>query len=484
MEKKLSFSEISCVSQNSENGRNYFKLNFIWKDVTKKRDSKLPDEIEFWGIPGNSLVSREYTKYIEEIIYCINHNMIKGYKQPKETYYYPLRYMIKTVPVEVEREIRKWFITGTFSYPEKYEIKEVPVEFKSFMFYDKEKNVLVPIGLFDYMFDTVDEFEKYIDKNFPKKSKISTYYLVNKIAIEIQWHITCFVKSYYKRYLLLEDIGCWPDKLKEIHKIFSFTCPVCKDEHSPAGIAEMPKPFYTLNKGIFLDLVYSGLNIEISDPNVKVDNYAFAKDIFQRICSIENPMTISFARYNKVVTNEVLKKHKYDYQDYVNMAKQLNDNFVMPWEITSERELKSLHDNMIKEFNLRRNTSKQEIKDKYLKLKAEYPKYEISNDKFLIKYPDDIDDLSVEGQSLHHCVGSYKNRVLDKQAIILFLRTCDDCDSPFVTLHIEKKGDHYDLIQAHGVCNCSIKTIDGVYDFVKKWCAQFKIKMENIDRAI
>lgn len=486
MEKQLSFKKITCVKQEQQNGKYHFVFKIDWKPATLKKDKKIQTEIEYWGIPGNALVSEKYNKYIEEIIYCINHRMIEGCQLPKQTFFYPLRYMTKTLPADVEKNIRNWYKTDQFIDNERFMIKEVPVDRKSFIVYDQLKNQTIPIGLFDYMFDQDRSamFKTFFDASFPKNAQISTYFLVNQNALKLDWHITTFVDSFYKRYPLLEDIGCWPEHLKELHKIFSFTCPVSTDKYTPSGEAQMPKPFYNQNKNKFMNLKYFGLNIEISDPHCEIFNYDLVQEVFGYICDKENPLTISFVRYNKVATSEILNKGKYEYSDYVNMAKQLGDNFVMPWEINSERELKSLHDNILKEFNLHKYLSKQELKNKYLEIKENYPKYEYSDNRFLIKYPDDIDDLSIEGCTLHHCVGSYKNKVMDQSAIILFLRTCDDCDHPFVTLHLINKGDHYDLVQAHGICNCSIKTIDGVFEFVKDWCEKFNIEMENIDRTI
>ena len=119
-----------------------------------------------------------------------------------------------------------------------------------------------------------------------------------------------------------------------------------------------------------------------------------------------------------------------------------------------------------------------------LDLKKNFPKFEYSNTEFFIKYPEDLDDLNLEGSYLHHCVRSYNGRILDGSAIILFLRTIKDPDIPFVTMQIKRTSSGWDLVQAHGNCNCSISSIEGVYPFVKEWCEKNSITMEDIDRAL
>ena len=99
----------------------------------------------------------------------------------------------------------------------------------------------------------------------------------------------------------------------------------------------------------------------------------------------------------------------------------------------------SLHDTTVKEYNLLKDSSSEKIKAKYLEIKANYPNFSFENQEFVIKYPDDIDDLNTEGAILHHCVKSYKERVLRNETMIMFLRKKDDLTQPYVTMQISKK---------------------------------------------
>ena len=53
-----------------------------------------------------------------------------------------------------------------------------------------------------------------------------------------------------------------------------------------------------------------------------------------------------------------------------------------------------------------------------------------------VVYPATPDDIIAEGQALHHCVGSYVNRVANKECLILFLRRCGDIAKPFYTIEV------------------------------------------------
>ena len=78
-----------------------------------------------------------------------------------------------------------------------------------------------------------------------------------------------------------------------------------------------------------------------------------------------------------------------------------------------------------------------------------------------------------EGQSLHHCVGTYTERVANGETNILFMRSVKNPDKPLYTIEV-KKGV---LIQVRGYQNGSIKE-KSEKAFFTKW-QETKIKEEN-----
>ena len=59
--------------------------------------------------------------------------------------------------------------------------------------------------------------------------------------------------------------------------------------------------------------------------------------------------------------------------------------------------------------------------------------------------------MIAESHVLHHCVGSYSERVAEKECIILFLRKCFDETKPFYT--VEVRGQKAVQVQGKGNCD-------------------------------
>lgn len=60
--------------------------------------------------------------------------------------------------------------------------------------------------------------------------------------------------------------------------------------------------------------------------------------------------------------------------------------------------------------------------------------YRWKTKSLLIRAPKDADEIIAEGQKLHHCVGSYVDKVAARETVILFIRNVKEPDKPFCTL--------------------------------------------------
>lgn len=78
--------------------------------------------------------------------------------------------------------------------------------------------------------------------------------------------------------------------------------------------------------------------------------------------------------------------------------------------------------------------------------------FEMETKKFLIKLPANGSEIRKEGSTLHHCVGSYVDKVAKGQTIILFVRKKENPDTPFYTM--EWKNNHVE--QCRGERNCKM----------------------------
>lgn len=147
------------------------------------------------------------------------------------------------------------------------------------------------------------------------------------------------------------------------------------------------------------------------------------------------------------------------YIDYLTMLNKLKispDTEIMAFP----KDLKKAHDDAVKMFNAIQEEEKQEM---LKKLAESLKKYNYESGTLVLVAPTDINELINEGKSLHHCVGSYVDRVLRGETKIFFIRKTEHKEEPFYTL--EFKGD--EVIQCRGKYNAG--TTQEIDEFVKDW---------------
>ncbi|MEG2938403.1 MAG: PcfJ domain-containing protein, partial [Vagococcus sp.] len=135
---------------------------------------------------------------------------------------------------------------------------------------------------------------------------------------------------------------------------------------------------------------------------------------------------------NWVIKNKVDMQF---YRDYLGMLKDLNikaddQNLVKP------KDLKKAHDNVVKlmnEMNVARGDA-----DIGKRLKSTM-KLEKDIDDYVFLVPKSLNELIVEGKSLHHCVGSstYVEGHRKGQTTIVFVREKEYPNTPFFTLEFK-----------------------------------------------
>ena len=140
------------------------------------------------------------------------------------------------------------------------------------------------------------------------------------------------------------------------------------------------------------------------------------------------------------------------YMDYIGMAEQegcdLTDDIVR-----FPKDMKARHNQLADMINARRNNERMEReREKYAELNGkiaerllETKRYFWENKKYMIIPAGKCEELIIEGQTLHHCVGSsdtYMKRMAEGTSWILFLRKKEDLDKPYYTIEIDMKSDH------------------------------------------
>lgn len=67
--------------------------------------------------------------------------------------------------------------------------------------------------------------------------------------------------------------------------------------------------------------------------------------------------------------------------------------------------------------------------------------WEFEYGDYKVFIPTTAQDIVTEGQRMHHCVGSYVNRVLENDCYICFIRHKDTPDTPYITCQVYTNGE-------------------------------------------
>lgn len=122
-----------------------------------------------------------------------------------------------------------------------------------------------------------------------------------------------------------------------------------------------------------------------------------------------------------------------DWADYIENCKKLG------YDITDRHvkypcEFRKMHDRVADEVTEKENHHRcsafRELYQKYSKI------YEYEDRCFLVKISKNPNDLIREGREMHHCVGTYIDRVAEEKSIILFIRRKEAPDVPFITAEV------------------------------------------------
>ena len=95
------------------------------------------------------------------------------------------------------------------------------------------------------------------------------------------------------------------------------------------------------------------------------------------------------------------------------------------------------------------------------------------DEQFCVIAPTAPIDVAVEGITLRHCVKSYIPSVANGNTNILFIRKKEDAETPFFTVEVDKNKN---IRQVHGMCNCNVDSVAGLFEFVKQWAKCKKLK--------
>ena len=122
------------------------------------------------------------------------------------------------------------------------------------------------------------------------------------------------------------------------------------------------------------------------------------------------------------------------------------------------RNFRRAHDEMSKQYMKFKDKRAREDAKRFnrllRKLRKETAEVEAMNlniDGLFIRLPNKLEELKEEGESLHHCVGTYMEKVEKGETMIFFIRQKAAPEKPYYTLEW-----HGRVVQCRGFRNCEM----------------------------
>lgn len=149
-----------------------------------------------------------------------------------------------------------------------------------------------------------------------------------------------------------------------------------------------------------------------------------------------------------------------EYRDYLRLGQKLGYDMKNSF-VLYPQDLQAAHDKTACQFEQKKAALlKREFIAVYKDISGEL---DFERDGMKIVVPSLPDEVIAEGHALHHCVGSYVERVADHECIILFLRRCAAEDQSFYTIEVRDNK----AVQVRGMQNCAMTP--EVEAFITAW---------------
>ena len=171
-----------------------------------------------------------------------------------------------------------------------------------------------------------------------------------------------------------------------------------------------------------------------------------------------------------------------DWLDYISWSAKLGYNMHDLYVILPP-DFRKAHDRVMVEYTehkeklarKKRLEMEKQIKS-VLELAATMPAIGMQAKGLMMVLPKSGEEIEAEGRALHHCVGTYVERVAKGETMILFIRRIEKPEEPYFTL------EYWDgkVVQCRGKNNCSMNA--DVKVFVKAFEEKMAPKKENASR--
>lgn len=203
------------------------------------------------------------------------------------------------------------------------------------------------------------------------------------------------------------------------------------------------------------------------DQDIKPENLKFISD------RMRYPQIYHYIRRQMEENNEGSRWVLNTWADYLSMANRLglDTSDAIFYRV---RKLRQRHQELVD----RCNEMKDELKAKELERNFPHvgeicssiaPLYSYQGEEYLIRVPNGVMDIMLEGRHLSHCVGSsnrYLDRIERQESYVMFLRKVSDPEESYYTLEVEPDGT---VRQKRTMCDRQNKDIEEATEFLREW---------------
>lgn len=135
-----------------------------------------------------------------------------------------------------------------------------------------------------------------------------------------------------------------------------------------------------------------------------------------------------------------------EYMDYLDMCQRQNYDLKNSF-VLYPKDLQKSHDRVAQRIKIKADMKmREDFQAAYRRIMGQL---DFERDGMKIVYPASLDDIVAEGQALHHCVGSYVDKVAARKTMILFLRKSEDVEKPYYTVEVKNR----EVMQVRGAGN-------------------------------
>lgn len=284
-----------------------------------------------------------------------------------------------------------------------------------------------------------------------------------KLTVNVLWYFSRFIRE--KAFEKLTKAGYWKIATSRYGKAkVKWQADTIEEALGvPTWILRLQKPNAWKDDDVLraqhLTRLYKAGRITMADITIALQ--AFDDRMIQLI---EDFPTLKVA---KIARRYHPGKDRYgwhDYIDYIREASQLG------YDLTDDSVLypKDIIDAHARTISQMRYAENEILRKAFRKVVKDLRKLAWETDDLLIRPAASQTELIREGKKLHHCVGSYAERMAKGETAIFLIRKKEDPKTPYYTLEF-RQGK---IVQCRTLRNESYEANETVSKFVKAWTAQ------------